>query len=158
MEEILAIIEGMTGEDGKIDAAELAGRIGPAAERLEKQAQESAERCRAERKQLALAELLVRNGAKDVDYLLYRLAERAKFGEDGTLLDGEALLADAKEEFPAFFARRRGRISGVRPGEGASGPVLGAEEFERMSYRERLRLFEDDPELYRSLRGEAQWE
>ena len=77
MEEILEIIAEMTGEGGKVDAAELAGRIGPAAERLENQAREAAEKCLEERKRLALVELLVRNGAKDVEYLLFRLAGRA---------------------------------------------------------------------------------
>ena len=92
-----------------------------------------------------------------MDYLLYRLGDRAKFGEDGQLLEGEALMAEAREEFPMFFSRRKSRIFGVRPGEGESGGALGAEEFGRMGYRQRLELFETDPDLYRSLQGENRW-
>ena len=150
MVEILAILAGLAGEDGMIPAQGLEERLRPAAERMEKELLEK-------KKRLNLAEALVKSGAGDVDYLLYRLGDRAKFGEDGQLLEGEALMAEAREEFPMFFSRRKSRIFGVRPGEGESGGALGAEEFGRMGYRQRLELFETDPDLYRSLQGENRW-
>lgn len=99
----------------------------------------------------------MKNEAKDVDYLLFRLEERAKFGEEGELLEEDALISGAKEEFPAFFNRKRGKIWGVKPGEGESGEEMDAEEFGRLSYRQRVKLFEEDPELYHSLQGENRW-
>ena len=150
MEEILAILAGMAGEDGKIPAEGLEERLRPAAERMERELLEG-------KKRLSLAEALVRNGAGDVDYLLYRLGDRAKFDEDGGLLEEDVLMAAAREEFPMFFGRRKSRIFGVRPGEGESGGALGAEEFGKMGYRQRAELFETDPDLYRSLQGENRW-
>ncbi len=150
MEEILAILAGMTGEDGKIQAEGLEERLRPAAERMEKE-------LLARKKRLSLAEALVKSGAADVDYLLFRLGDRARFDEKGGLLEEDVLMAAAREEFPMFFGHRKERIYGVRPGEGESGGALGAEEFGKMGYRQRAELFETDPDLYRSLRGGAQW-
>ena len=45
----------------------------------------------------------------------------------------------------------------MKPGEGESGEEMDAEEFGRLSYRQRVKLFEEDPELYHSLQGENRW-
>ena len=150
MEEILAMVDGMAGEDGKVEAAALK-------EALKERLSDLQKSLRKKKERLSLSEALVKNGAKDVDYLLFRLEERAKFGEEGELLEEDALISGAKEEFPAFFNRKRGRIWGVKPGEGESGEEMDAEEFGRLSYRQRVKLFEEDPELYHSLQGENRW-
>lgn len=153
MEDFLALISELTGDDGRIDAAVLTQRISEPIARLQEQAAQADALRLQEKKRFALMELLVRSGANDVDYLLFRLTDLARFDADGNLLDPDALIADAKERFPDFFSSARRRLSGVRPGEGDSGSALGLEEFGRMSFKERLKLFEDDPDLYRSLKA-----
>ena len=152
MEEILALIQKLASEDGSLNAAALTQQISPLLQSMEQQLQNLQQLRFDEKKRFALMEALLKGGASDVDYLLFKLEPRAAFAPDGSLSNAEDLLAAAREEFPDFFSKRR-RLSGVRPGEGDSGSSLAAEEFGRMGYRDRLRLFEDDPELYRSLQS-----
>ena len=66
MEEILAMVDGMAGEDGKVEAAALKEALKGRLSDLQKSLRKKKER-------LSLSEVLVKNGAKDVDYLLFRL-------------------------------------------------------------------------------------
>ena len=152
MEEILALIQNLAAEDGSLNAAALSEQISPLLRSMEDQLQNLQQLRTEEKRRFALAEALIRGGATDADYLLFKLAGRASYNPDGSIANADELLAKAKEEFPEFFSKRR-RLSGVQPGEGDSGGTLAAEEFGRMGYRDRLKLFEDDPELYRSLQS-----
>ena len=116
MEDFLALINELTGDDGKIDAAVLTQRISEPVARLQEQTAQADALRLQEKKRFALMELLVRSGANDVDYLLFKLTDLARFDADGNLLEPDALIADAKERFPDFFLPAEDAFP-------ASGPV-----------------------------------
>ena len=64
-------------------------------------------------------------------------AMKATFKEFMTAHD-KALQADALRNTP-------------RPGIGASGPTVTKEQFDNMGYSERVKLFDEQPDLYREL-------
>ena len=61
----------------------------------------------------------------------------------------EAAAAQLKQENETL--RQERRITGVRPFEGGGLPAVSQGDFRKMGYRERLRLFEEDPEQYQTL-------
>ena len=75
MEDFLALINELTGDDGKIDAAVLTQRISEPVARLQEQTAQADALRLQEKKRFALMELLVRSGANDVDYLLFKLTD-----------------------------------------------------------------------------------
>lgn len=58
-------------------------------------------------------------GAKDVDYLMYKLGESAKFNENNELENKDELLSQAKEEFKSMFEESTTTIQGAKPADGA---------------------------------------
>ena len=81
--------------------------------------------------------------------------EKAELAEDGTvkgLAEQMEKLRKAEDSKFLFDSERR-ILKGTKPAE-ASDPIepgLTKEQFQRMGYKERLELFNNDPELYNEL-------
>ena len=103
-------------------------------------------------RELILKLLFVKAGGEDEEYLVYRFQSEASFNEEGALLNGDELLAAAKEKCAAFF--KKAAIDGVRPAENTKNPTMGKKEFENLSYAGRVELYHRNPELYGSLVSE----
>ena len=95
--------------------------------------------------------------AVDPDYLAYKLHEKYKAGEltldeNGKVNGIDDKLAGLKIQFPAQFESAGGKkiIENKLP-EGQSGDAVTKEDFSKMSYQERLKLFNENPETYAEL-------
>lgn len=141
------LVQSLVREDGTLSAEQLL----LAAEQLpDAEAERSV--WEAEKREFLLKEVFWKAGAREADYLAYHYRKEAIFGEDGSLVNGEELVAKAKEELPEFFPKRSVRLNGVRPQEGKS-TLLSKESLAGMSYAERADLLARDPGLYHKLRG-----
>lgn len=81
--------------------------------------------------------------------------EKAELAEDGTVKGLAEQMEKLKkaEDSKFLFDSERRILRGTKPAE-ASDPIepgLTREQFQRMGYKERLELFNNDPELYNEL-------
>lgn len=95
--------------------------------------------------------------AVDPDYLAYKLHEKYKAGEltldeNGKVNGIDDKLAGLKIQFPAQFESAGGKkiIENKLPEE-QGGDAVTKEDFSKMSYQERLKLFNENPETYAEL-------
>ena len=104
----------------------------------------------------ALAGAKVKN-AVAVKALLKDL-DKAEFGEDGTVKGlAEQIAALQKSDAYLFEAKepKTPKMKGATPDDGSGGdPGITKEKFNRMSYKERMNLYNTDKELYDSLTKE----
>ena len=140
MEEILRLLEELTAEDGTVPAEAFREKLAALAAGWGE-----------ERKALLLREEFWRAGAKQAEFLAYQYRDAAQFDEAGGLTNGAELVEQAKEEYIEFFTRQTVKMSGIRPQEGKSPD--GPHSLAGMGYAERLRLLNDDPEMYQRLKG-----
>ena len=108
----------------------------------------------------ALKFALLSAGAVDVDYLMFKAGEQGelKLDEDGKIKGESELLSTLKNQHPAMF--RGGNPQG---GDGArkvlENPLPGGdhdqtvtkEQFAAMGYNDRLKLKQENPELFQKL-------
>ena len=141
------LVQSLVNEDGTLSAEQLL----LAAQQLTDPIDEKS-LWEEERKEFLLKEIFWKAGAREADYLAYHFRKDAIFNDDGSLQNGDELVAKAKEDLPDFFPKRSVRLNGVRPQEGKSTP-FSQESLAGMSYSERADLFARDPALYRKLRG-----
>ena len=84
--------------------------------------------------------------------------ENAEFADDGTIKGLDAQIKALQKENDYLFdvekKEEAPKMTGVTPSEGADGKPkkITKEEFARMGYSEREKLYEDDKELYDSLK------
>lgn len=106
----------------------------------------------------ALKFALVSAGAVDVDYLVFKAKEKGeiKLGDDGKI-NGEAdLISGLKTQMPAMFESTNNQNSNRRilennlPG-GDKFKTVTKEQFMKMGYNERMKLKEENQELFRQL-------
>jgi len=121
-------------------------------ERADTQTKELIEQLKADNAALKRSQTLAEQKAGYIglgfDAVTAEKAAAATFDQDFTGLTAafkdfltahdKALMADAVKKTP-------------RPGAGSSDRTVTREEFDNMGYRERLKLFEEQPELYKQL-------
>lgn len=97
-------------------------------------------------------------GCKDVDYLLYKLGDTVEFEQDGSLKDKDQLLETVKQNYAAQFeqpeAQGTGSQGNFRRNHGES--EITQEEFNKMGYQARLRLYQQDAQAYNKLAGKQE--
>lgn len=104
---------------------------------------------------------LVAAGAVDVDYLVFKAKEKGeiKLGDDGKIKGEDDLISGLKTQHPTMFEASNGnqQQSGSRkilennlPG-GDKDKTVTKEQFLKMGYNERMKLKQENPELFKQL-------
>lgn len=107
----------------------------------------------------ALKFALVAAGAVDVDYLVFKAKEKGeiKLGEDGKIKGEADLISGLKTQLPSMFGAsnnpqnsNRKILENPLPG-GDGDKTVTREQFLKMGYEERLKLKQENPELFKQL-------
>lgn len=108
----------------------------------------------------ALKFALVSAGAVDVDYLVFKAKEKGeiKLDDDGKIKGEGDLISGLKTQHPAMFgASNNNQQNGNRkilennlPG-GGNDKTVTKEQFLKMGYNERMKLKQENPELFKQL-------
>lgn len=108
----------------------------------------------------ALKFALLSAGAVDVDYLVFKAKEKGeiKLGDDGKIKGEDDLISGLKTQHPTMFeASNNQQQNGNRkvlennlPG-GDKDKTVTREQFLKMGYNERMKLKQENPELFKQL-------
>lgn len=108
----------------------------------------------------ALKFALVAAGAVDVDYLVFKAKEKGeiKLGDDGKIKGEDDLISGLKTQHPAMFEastnqqqNNNRRVLENNLPDGDKDKTVTKEQFLKMGYAERLKLKEENPELFKQL-------
>ena len=95
---------------------------------------------------------LLSSKALDVDYLTFKLKEKGelKLDENGKIQGWDDKLAGLKTQFPTQFEGngQKNIIENRLPDNNNSGNTVTKEDFAKMGYQDRLKLFNESPETY----------
>lgn len=113
----------------------------------------------------ALKVALLSEKAVDVDYLSYKLNEKLKSEGKAIELDDnenikgwDDLISGLKTQFPTQFetANNNRRVEPNTLPQNNNEPSISKEEFNRMGYQSRLKLKQEQPEVYAQMTGKTQ--
>lgn len=133
----------------------------------QQKAAEAEERAAKAERDAAIKVGLLAQGAvpEDVDYLMYRIEQgdaEVKVGEDGKLSGLDDAVKNLKTAHPSQFKEEggAGKFSGNRlPGtKGQPSGGVTKEQFDKMGYQQRLKIFNEDPDMYNELSGNGKQE
>lgn len=109
----------------------------------------------------ALKFALVAAGAVDVDYLVFKAKEKGeiKLGDDGKIKGEDDLISGLKTQHPTMFEasnsdqQKNGdrRVLENKLPSGDKDKTVTKEQFLKMGYNERMKLKEENPELFKQL-------
>lgn len=109
----------------------------------------------------ALKFALVSAGAVDVDYLVFKAKEKGeiKLDENGKIKGEDDLISGLKTQHPAMFeaSNTQQQVNGNRRvlennlPDGDKNKTVTKEQFLKMGYAERLKLKQENPELFKQL-------
>lgn len=109
----------------------------------------------------ALKFALVAAGAVDVDYLVFKAKEKGevKLGDDGKIKGEDDLISGLKTQHPTMFEasgsnqQQNGnrRILENNLPAGGKDKTVTKEQFLKMGYNERMKLKQENPELFKQL-------
>ena len=107
----------------------------------------------------ALKFALVSAGAVDVDYLVFKAKEKGeiKLGDDGNIKGVDDLISGLKTQHPAMFGASSDPRDGGRKvlennlPDGDQNKTVTKDQFLKMGYNERMKLKEENPELFKQL-------
>ena len=104
----------------------------------------------------ALERALIEAKVQDVDYMKYKLKEKHpegfKLDENGKISSINAVLDDLKVQFPNQFAKTEKKIEEKKLEKSDdSSTGITSEQFTKMNYHERAKLFKENPEQYAEL-------
>ena len=104
----------------------------------------------------ALERALIEAKVQDVDYMKFKLKEKHpdgfKLDENGKIESINTVLDDLKVQFPNQFSKVEKKIEEKKlekSDDNNSG--ISAEQFSKMNYHERAKLFKENPEQYAEL-------
>ena len=121
----------------------------------EKQVKDLQDNLAAEKLSNAVTNALRDAKAKDVDYLKYKLGNELKLNDKGEVEGWAEKLTALKKDHPdQFEAESKGGSSKVIPNKlknGTGDHALTRDEFLKMSYSERVELYQKEPETYKAL-------
>ena len=104
----------------------------------------------------ALERALVEAKVQDVDYMKFKLKEKHpdgfKLDENGKIESINTVLDDLKVQFPNQFAKTEKKIEEKKldKSDDDNGGI-SSEQFNKMNYHERAKLFKENPEQYAEL-------
>ena len=107
----------------------------------------------------ALKFALVAAGAVDVDYLVFKAKEKGeiKLDDNGKIKGEDDLISGLKTQLPSMFGASNNQQNSNRkilenPLPGGDGDkTVTREQFLKMGYEERLKLKQENPELFKQL-------
>lgn len=104
----------------------------------------------------AIERVLMEAKVQDVDYMKYKLKEKHpdgfKFDENGKLESINTVLDDLKVQFPNQFAKTEKKIEEKKLEKSNDDPnAITKEQFNKMGYHEKAKLFTENPEQYAEL-------
>ena len=107
----------------------------------------------------ALKFALVAAGAVDVDYLVFKAKEKGeiKLGDDGKIKGEDDLITGLKTQHPAMFQVSNGNQQNNRKilennlPNGDNDKTVTKEQFLKMGFNERMKLKEENPDLFKQL-------
>ena len=104
----------------------------------------------------ALERALIEAKVQDVDYMKYKIKEKHpegfKLDENGKISSINAVLDDLKVQFPNQFAKTEKKIEEKKLEKSdTQGTGITSEQFTKMNYHERAKLFKENPEQYAEL-------
>lgn len=104
----------------------------------------------------ALERALIEAKVQDVDYMKYKLKEKHpdgfKLDENGKIESINTVLDDLKVQFPTQFTKTEKKVEEKKLEKSdESGSGISAEQFTKMNYHERAKLFKENPEQYNEL-------
>ena len=104
----------------------------------------------------ALERALIEAKVQDVDYMKYKLKEKHpegfKLDENGKISSINAVLDDLKVQFPNQFVKTEKKIEEKKLEKSdTQGTGITSEQFTKMNYHERAKLFKENPEQYAEL-------
>ncbi len=105
--------------------------------------------------QSAVKVALLENKAMDIDYLTFKLKEKGelKLDKDGKIKGIDDMIAGLKTQFPNQFETSNNKVieeHKLEKGEG-SKDVITKEQFSKMGYMEKNKLFREQPDVYAEL-------
>lgn len=94
----------------------------------------------------------------DVDYMTFKLKEKGELelGEDGHIKGIDDKIAGLKTQFPGQFDTANGALKVdplELPKQTNTEPSITKEQFNKMGYDSRVKLKEENPKLYETLKG-----
>lgn len=110
-----------------------------------------------EKKSNALKFALASANTKDIDYMTFKVKEKGDFelDENGKIKGWEETLKTLKSEFPSQFdTKTNAKVNEKKLNnspENSSG--ITREDFNKMNYSQRVKLFNEDQETYEKLAG-----
>ena len=98
---------------------------------------------------------LLSSKALDVDYLTFKLKEKGELAldENGKIKGWDDKLAALKTQFPTQFEGESSKKYQEHklPDQGGGGSTVSKDDFAKMGYQDRLKLFNENPEAYAEL-------
>ena len=104
----------------------------------------------------AVERALIEAKVQDVDYMKFKLKEKHpdgfKLDENGKIESINTVLDDLKVQFPNQFAKTEKKIEEkkLEKSDDNNGGI-SSEQFSKMNYHERAKLFKENPEQYAEL-------
>ena len=104
----------------------------------------------------AVERALIEAKVQDVDYMKFKLKEKHpdgfKLDENGKIESSNTVLDDLKVQFPNQFAKTEKKIEEkkLEKSDDNNGGI-SSEQFNKMNYHERAKLFKENPEQYAEL-------
>jgi len=92
--------------------------------------------------------------ATDVDYLTFKLKEKGELvlDDDGKIKGMDDMIAGLKTQFPTQFeTESQKKIDEQKLPEGHAEKKISQEDFNKMGYQDRLKLFNENPEAYQEM-------
>ena len=105
--------------------------------------------------QSAVKVALLENKAMDIDYLTFKLKEKGelKLDKDGKIKGIDDMITGLKTQFPNQFETSNNKVIEEHKLEKGVGSkdVITQEQFNKMGYMEKNKLFNEQPEVYAEL-------
>lgn len=102
----------------------------------------------------ALDRALIEANVQDVDYVKFKLKEKGtelKLDENGKLTNIQDTLDALKVQIPNQFKSTDKKIEENKLPNDTKDKTLSKEDFSKMNYHERAKLFKENPEQYKEL-------
>lgn len=105
-----------------------------------------------QRAESALERALIEANVQDVDYVKFKLKEKGtefKLDENGKLVNIKAALDELKIQIPSQFKSSEKKVEELKlPTDVKADKTVTKEDYSKMSYADRVKLFSDDKETF----------
>ena len=102
----------------------------------------------------ALDRVLIEANVQDVDYVKFKIKEKGavlKLDDKGNLSGTKELIDDLKVQLPNQFTKNAQKINEIKLPHSDDNKGVTKDQFNKMSYQKRLKLFNENKEAYDEL-------